>query len=312
MNRKDRRRNSKQGAKGAVAAPPTAPPSTARGFGGDDALAWLTGRRAGAPAPQAPPASAATVAPSPPGLSEGKIATSVYFKALDSLRAAREPSSLTEAVAGMQNYVERVWAEHRPAVEARKTPGFACAAGCAWCCYQQVSVAPAEAVAIARHLVATLPPVTLAALRQRIAELDDRTRGLGVAARAQLKTACAFLADGKCSIYPVRPLRCRGVYSRDADHCRWAQEHPEKIFGDPTSHGKPGPYPVEPAKIMDAALSGLARACQEFGLAWEGLELTAAMRIALDTSDIGERYIKGETVFAGAELPANRAGGQHP
>lgn len=281
-----------------------------RGFGGDDALAWLTGRRAVAPAfPAIPMAPAASVAPPPPGVSEGEIATSVHFKALDALRAAREPASLTEAVTGMQSYVEQVWAEHRPAVEARKTPGFACAAGCAWCCYQQVSVAPAEAVAIARHLIATLPPPALAALRQRIIELDDRTRGLDAAARAQLKTACAFLADGKCSIYAVRPLRCRGVYSRDANHCHWAQENPDNVFGDPSRHGKPGPYPVEPAKIMDAALTGLARACQEFGLAWEALELTAALRLALETDDIGARYIKGEKVFAGAELPSDRAGG---
>src|SRR5262249_9561697 len=97
--------------------------------------------------------------------------------------------------------------------------------------------------------------------------------------------------------------RCRGVVSRDAAHCQWAMENPDQIFGNPDRHGKPGPYPVEPAKIADAALTGLARACKEFGLKWDALELTAALRMLLDDMSIAERHLKGGDAFAGAALP---------
>jgi hypothetical protein len=81
-------------------------------------------------------------------------------------------------------------------------------------------------------------------------------------------------------------------------------ENPDQIFGSPDRHARPGPYPVEPAKIMDGALSGLARALRDHGLAWEALELTAALRAALETPDAAARYLAGEAVFRGAELPS--------
>jgi hypothetical protein len=309
MNRKDRQPEEKLARS---VAPTPVQPSPGRGFGADDALAWLTGRRLGAPV--VPPSALAVAIPtsSPPSVSEGKIANSVYFKTMDAFRAGRDAGSVVEAVAGTGAYADSVWAEHRPAVEARKTPNFACAAGCAWCCYQQVAVAPAEAVAIAGYLATTLSAAALEALQTKIAVLDEQTRGLGVWARAKMRTACAFLNDGKCSIYAVRPLRCRGVYSRHAAHCQNVQEHPDAVYGQPALAGMPGPYPNEPAQIVDAALSGLMRACHEFGLAWEPLELTAAMRIALTTSELGDRYAKGEKVFAGAELPPRDDGASEP
>jgi hypothetical protein len=54
---------------------------------------------------------------------------------------------------------------------------------------------------------------------------------------------------------------------------------------------------------MDAALTGLSRACAERRLSWQALELTAAVRLALDSADLSTRYQAGEDVFAGTELP---------
>jgi Fe-S-cluster containining protein len=274
------------------------------GWGGADALSWLVNR-----GPQAPvgPALPASPAPTKPPPAEADVANAVYFKALDALRTGRTAGALFAAAAATRDVAESAWAAARPAVEARKQPGFACAAGCAWCCYQQVAASPAEAVAIARHVLQTFSPVALSALKVRLADLDVASRGLSAADRAQLKQPCAFLDNGRCTVYAVRPLRCRGVYSRDAEHCRWAMENPDQIFGSPDRHGKPGPYPVEPAKIMDAALTGLARALRDQGLAWGALDLTAALRLSLDSPDVAERYLAGEPVFAGTELPAPRS-----
>lgn len=204
---------------------------------------------------------------------------------------------------------DRQWDELRPAVEARKQPGFACGAGCAWCCHQQVAVEPAEAIAIARHIEATFTPEERTALKQRVDALAERTRGMGNHAWARLKTPCAFLIEGKCSIYTVRPLRCRAVYSRDADHCRWAMENPDEYFGERERRTGSGPYPIEPRHIVDAALAGFALAERDFGLHWKTLTLMAAIRLLLDQPDAAERYLAGEAVFAPALLPDDEDAG---
>lgn len=291
-NRKERRRQAKLGARGEK----TGPAATAGGFAADDAFALLQNRRA--------PAAAMAPAPAAAPLTEASIANRVQFRVLDVLRSGSSGDPvIANAAAAARDIAEEIWSIQRPSAEARRQPGFACTSGCAWCCYQQVSVAPAEAIAITEHIHSGFSPAAMAALKGRLAALDSRTRGLNQRGRAQLKTACAFLTDGTCSIYPVRPLRCRGVYSRDAGHCRWAMENPAEIFSNRDRHAGPGPYPVEPARIMDAVLTGLSRACAERRLGWRALELTAAVLLGLDKPDLGARYRAGEDVFAGAELP---------
>jgi Fe-S-cluster containining protein len=276
------------------------------GFGAADAFAFLGGPRA-----TLRPVITTAAEPQPVTVNETHIANTVYFKAMDALRAGRTADSVAASVAAAAKQADHEWETTRPAIEARKQPGFACGAGCAWCCHQQVSLAPAEAVAIARHVLTNFPPDALAALKSRLAALDDRSRGLGVWGRAKLKTPCAFLVDNKCSIYEVRPLRCRSLYSRDTEHCRFVMENPDEIYGHRERHTRPGPYPTEPPRIMDAALTGLSRAAREFGLEWEALELMAALRIALDRPDTGNRFAAGEKVFTEAVLPSrdDRPGG---
>lgn len=78
---------------------------------------------------------------------------------------------------------------------ARNPSDFACGAGCHDCCAPNLTVTPAEAEAIEAFLGA----------------LDDDTRTqIGERALASDGSRCTALdADGRCSIYPVRPLVCR-------------------------------------------------------------------------------------------------------
>jgi hypothetical protein len=231
------------------------------------------------------------------------LSVAVKTRTTDALRASRSPAALAQAVAEGAALADRRWEALRPAIESRKQPGFACAAGCAWCCHQQVAVEPAEAIAIARYIETAFTPETRSALKQRVDALAERTRGMGNLAWARLRTPCAFLVDSKCSIYEVRPLRCRAVYSRDVDYCRWAVDNPDLYFGARDSRSGPGPYPVEPRQIVDAALAGFAVAERDFGLQWKTLTLMAAIKILLDQPEAAERYLAGEPVFARAALP---------
>lgn len=74
-----------------------------------------------------------------------------------------------------------------------------CRAGCTGCCQVQLTVSPVEASAIRDHL-ASLPAEPRAALATRAASRrPDRP-----------DAPCVMLGDdGRCAIYPARPLICR-------------------------------------------------------------------------------------------------------
>mgnify|MGYP003345877699 CR=1 FL=1 len=304
MNRKDRRRQAKAGVP-AAQEPAGAP--LPGGFGAGDAFAFLAGARP-APPPVPVVARPRTKAPPPSTTPSDKspyrgLFVAIQNRVLDALRTSRSVAVVARAVADSAALSDRTWNEIRPAIESRRQPNFACAAGCSWCCHQQVALEPVEAIAIARHVETHFTAGERAAVKQRIDALAERTRGLGNLAWARLKTPCAFLIDGKCSIYEVRPLRCRAVYSRDAEHCRWAMESPDEYFGHRERRLGSGPYPIEPRHIVDAALTGLAVAARDFGLSWKTLTFMAAMKILLDQPDAAQRYLAGEPVFATALLP---------
>jgi Fe-S-cluster containining protein len=283
-------------------------------FSAADALAFLaTPPRAAAVTP--PPAPACDVAP-PPAPPENAYAeadkasyrhleTASYYRALDAARSAKPGERLAGMAQAVHRLADEVWANVRGDVEAAagKRPQIACAAGCAACCTQQVAIAPVEAAAIALHVTRHFTDEDDAALVARLRALDALTRGKTAIERARLRQSCAFLVENRCSIYPARPLRCRAVHSRDAGYCGWAAAHPDEAAAERKSREGAGPYVVAPAKIMDAALTGLARACRTLGIDAESLELTAAARIALAVPGLEEFLSSGDPVFAAAALP---------
>jgi hypothetical protein len=228
--------------------------------------------------------------------------TASYFRALDGARDAPLGEKATAMAVAVQAYAGTLWTMVRPAVEARATPRIACTAGCRWCCHQQVALLPVEAIAITRHLE-RLASSERSAVATRVATLDGKTRGLSAIKRARLKEPCAFMVDGACSIYPVRPLRCRSLHSRNSAACFQAMADPDAAAASRATRADPGPFVVESAKIMDAALKGLARACRDLGLAHETVELTAAVQIALDSPDAEAKILAGDPLFGPAALP---------
>lgn len=280
-----------------------------------DALAFLAGQRDVIPAaPPAPAAPAHEVAPPPAPenayaeadkASYRHLETAAYYRALDAARSAKPGERLAGMAQAVHKLADEVWANVRGDVEAAegKRPQIACAAGCAACCMQQIGVAPVEAVAIAQYVTRHFTDEEDGALVARLRALDALTRGKTTLERAHLRQPCAFLVENRCSIYAVRPLRCRALHSRDAGYCGWAAAHPDEAAAERKTRDGIGPYVVAPTKIMEAALTGMARACRTLGIDAELLELTAAARIALAVPGLEEFVASGEPVFAAAALP---------
>ncbi|WP_159876968.1 MULTISPECIES: YkgJ family cysteine cluster protein [Aquitalea] len=157
----------------------------------------------------------------------------------------------------------------------------ACQAACNSCCYLRVEASQAEVLLIARHLrQGTLPQ--LQEIRQRLLQ---RQQHMQAATAPLARLACAFLQDGLCSIYPLRPASCRKAHSFSAAACHTqAAEIPQDL---------------SITLAAEALQRGTAAGYRQAGLAADPLELTAAMLWALDDAGAEEGWLAGQGDRAG-------------
>ncbi len=167
-------------------------------------------------------------------------------------------------------------------------PGLvACKQGCSWCCSFQVTVGAAEVFRIADYVRANLSEDELAKLRARLAEVVQKTAGLNADERPLAGVPCALLVDHACSVYPVRPLVCRGCNSMDAAICEEATRRPEVHI------------PIDGAQraLHEGTSGGLFSALAEAGWPAEMYDLCSALLIALDHPDAVERWLAKQPVL---------------
>jgi hypothetical protein len=162
---------------------------------------------------------------------------------------------------------------------------LACREGCAWCCHRRVGAAAPEVLRIVAYLRETLSPEQWQSLLERVQSAAEHRRGAA--------SPCPLLVENRCSAYPVRPLTCRGFNSSDALRCELALDSDSGVEA-------PVYWPQQrlAAFVLDGLRAGLEESRLDAGL----LELTAALRIALETPDAEERWLAGESVFGPARL----------
>lgn len=191
------------------------------------------------------------------------------------------------------------------ALLARAPAGkVACKVGCDHCCHQSVGLTPPEALAIRDHLQKTLSGPELARVAGRIAEAHERTAALSSAERFSPEIPCPFLSAGRCSIYEVRPLACRGMNALDADECATRLRDPDARAAF-LAGGRGGRSFMEPIRAAHAVSAGLQIALAElYRLDMRPLELTAAMHALLCAAEpAAEAWIAGERSFESAVRP---------
>lgn len=212
------------------------------------------------------------------------------LRTAETLRGERTPLRVLEmveqATAVAEDAVRGVMKKHPP-------PPSACKEGCDWCCYCRVGTSAPEVIRIAAYLRQTLSPEALDATRQRVARLVEQRRQLKSVKRADPRLPCALLVEHRCAAYPVRPLTCRGFNSSDAHQCELFLQAPASVTV---------PVYVPQLRLNTFVLDGVRAGAEEAGLRTDLLELTAALRIALEVPDAAERWLAGEPVFAPARL----------
>lgn len=173
-----------------------------------------------------------------------------------------------------------------------RAPAPDCAAGCSWCCHVHADATVPEILAAAAHVRAALGPEARAALRDRLTAQAARVADLDDDARWAQRIPCALLgADGRCTIYEGRPLRCRAFHSCAVDRCRQA------FAGESEAEAVPSPPLVRAAGAVEAAYDGALLAA---GLPVEVFRFEIGLLVALVDPTAGDRARAGEDAFAAA------------
>jgi hypothetical protein len=168
----------------------------------------------------------------------------------------------------------------------------ACQNGCSFCCYLRVELFAPESIAIFRYLNTEIPEGNRKDIRERIFANAERIAGLTVEEHRRTNVQCAFLVDGHCSIYPVRPIACSGHHSCDVRPC-------EQAYQDPSVEQNSIPMDAMIVLTKDAVKSGEYAAISARGLRPDHTELhTTLASLLRNPALIGQWRNRGKIVKA--------------
>ena len=195
--------------------------------------------------------------------------------------------------ASQQRHDERITA-------APDASTLACRAGCSWCCHFSVDVRPVEAFRILEFMQREFDEERRRQLLADVKTNRDLLHGLDDLDRARRNVKCAFLIDGKCSIYAARPQMCRNYHATNAAGCERSYLEPDNLDIDPEF----APYVYQAG---GAHVDAFSKAMQDAGYDSRVYELNSALVAALSQPDALERFEAKRSPFPdlhGWDVPA--------
>ena len=168
----------------------------------------------------------------------------------------------------------------------------ACRSGCTYCCMFPVAASAPEVLAVATFVHERFGEGQQAALNKRVEANILATDGMDMSQRDRIRLDCPFLEAGKCSVYEVRPVACRGYSSYSVEDCREDYEHP--------GTGVEGHTNGLRELVYGAIREGLAVACKSASVEHRLLELVRAYKIASEDSTLAETWRSRPETFATA------------
>ena len=176
----------------------------------------------------------------------------------------------------------------------------ACRSGCIYCCMVPVAASAPEVLGIATFVRERFDEGRQAALSRRVEANILATEGMDMDQRDRVRLDCPFLEAGRCTVYEVRPIACRGYSSYSVEDCREDFEHP--------GTGVEGHTNGLRELVCGAIREGLAIACKSASVEHRLLELVRAYKIASADPTLAETWrgrpaafatATGESVFPG-------------
>jgi len=226
----------------------------------------------------------------------GQLRTAESAAVSDILKKALTPDGLQAVIENASGFAEAMTKKFRHP----DTPPVACKEGCHWCCYQSVPVTAPEVFRINRFLATKQTEDGQADVADRLHKLDKQTRGLTSKTRAKMRVPCAFLKDGRCIIYSVRPLACAEFMSFNVQDCKRGQ----RVGFKPDSVIHEKARMIAYRAVQQGLADGLRRALPKADTS--SLELTAAAVCVLNSPNAEAVWIAGGKIFTGAHFATGR------
>lgn len=181
------------------------------------------------------------------------------------------------------------YARHEQVVKAILThseKSIACKSGCSYCCYLKKETTPVEAIIISDFIRKKFDDDQISGAvtnaKANISELESLSDSEQIA----LNQRCPFLIEDRCSIYEVRPIKCRNAHATDAALCK-------KCFDNPGDTSIPSSY----HKSLHLAANGISRGFEsalEEKYDMQTYELNTIFIAAFENPKFKKRYLKGK------------------
>jgi Fe-S-cluster containining protein len=187
---------------------------------------------------------------------------------LEALKAGIRLEAVIDAAADVAQYADEAIAivkdEYRPALHCRE--------GCSYCCCKPgvLTLVP-EFLRILDHVQSTFSTDAIAALAERARRYASQIEGRSFDELTDESVPCPLLVDGRCSVYHVRPLVCRGYNSTDVEACRRAHRDADNLV----------PIFSVIKDVTDGATVGAAQRLKAVGFNDSLVDLGSALNVAL-------------------------------
>ena len=166
----------------------------------------------------------------------------------------------------------------------------ACKAGCAFCCYYKVEARAHEMLLIKEYMRKHFSTETIAAVLQRAEENSRVIRTITPEQHLTTNLRCALLENNQCTIYPVRPFRCRNFHSTDAQAC-------EHSFNNPADMEMATGMVEDAAILADAHTQGFEAATEKSGRDNRVYDFNTALVEVFGDDQTLKRYQRGKKTF---------------
>lgn len=165
-----------------------------------------------------------------------------------------------------------------------------CRAGCAYCCHYKVEARAHEILLIRAYIDSNFTDTERSQLVLRANANEGMIRSLTPEQHLTTNIPCMFLQQNTCTIYPVRPFRCRHFHSTDAQAC-------EASFNEPGNMEISTGMIEEVAIVSDAHTQGFEAAAEQTRRDNRIYDFTTALIEALTDDNCSKRYQRGKKTF---------------
>ncbi|PWD98174.1 YkgJ family cysteine cluster protein [Marinilabilia rubra] len=172
--------------------------------------------------------------------------------------------------------------------ESEKVP-VDCHMGCQWCCNQAVFASTHEMVVLADYLERRFSPDTVAEIKEKAREKEEKLSGLTPKEVLNTNLPCPLLRKGSCMIYPVRPMGCRIYLSSSEKSCQAKYHSP----GDPQAIPQLFDFTLKAGRQLN---EGFAASLREEGLDIKEHRIEHILLNLLESPDKKNEWLQGATI----------------